>query len=159
MIDILKEHLEYDPLSTCVKFKTNSKVLNQDDNGYYRFKIKNKSYTIKAINLVWYLNKSGFDKNKYCLYFKDTDTQNLDINNIQILNIQEFKVLKEALQNIQSTLRLHKHKDDMYNYWLYYKQNGVVKKKLYRDFSIAEKNRRKKYLENLKIVFKYCNVT
>jgi uncharacterized protein YegP (UPF0339 family) len=155
----LKEYLEYNISDSRVRIKGTNKVLYRDESGYFRFKIKSKSYNIKAINLVWFLNNLELNKSTHCLYFKDTDPENLSINNISILSKQEYRNLKEALQNIQSVLKVQKHTKDMYTYWLYYKQNGTVKKKLYHDFSVAEKNRRKKYLENLKIVFKYCNVT
>lgn len=116
----------------------------------------NRKYTYKgAANLAWeFIN--GPIPEGYVLYFKNMDKEDLRANNLGIVTKDEYKKIKDALYNLQGSLKIIPDKKEVYTYKVKYKENGYNKIRSFQDCIAAKKFHKEVMLKSVRELGKYA---
>ena len=103
---------------------------------------KRKSTNRKAAMLAWeFINQKPWPKD-HCLLFKDLCPDNLSAFNITLIPKDQYQQIKDAVDNLNGTLRIQPDQREAYKYKVRYKIKGLTSYKYFWD--ITEANRFKK---------------
>lgn len=149
---------EYNPVTGEVHSKTKKTKLAADENSYVSvtdpvLKKKHKIQIGKLCYLLWFNEEPP---KGYKIFYKNLDKTDCRIENIGIISESNWKILKEAIKNIQGGIRLSPHPIDRWAHRLYWFENGIEKLRIIQDFGVAKRLELKLKLKYSKVVSKFC---
>jgi hypothetical protein len=131
-------------------------IFPDEDGRLYIPKSNSSSRTYrKPVVLAWeFINNKNLPDD-HVVYFKNLDEQDFSAYNLGILHKNEYKHLKDAIDNLNGTLKLIPNTKNPYGIILRYKQNGRVLYKNFDDVVTAKKAKRTMIIRATKFLSKY----
>ncbi|ASJ79272.1 HNH endonuclease [Curvibacter phage P26059A] len=133
---------------------TSRKILPDEDNKI-QTTIQGTRLSIKADRLAWFISTGKQPARFQVVFHKNLDWNDNRLNNLVLLQKNEYMQLQEAMKNISGALKLVPHPNDMFSYMLFYKHNGRMLREIVQDISIARRKFNKLQLKYVKIISKY----
>lgn len=161
-LDEILMHYTYNPKDGKVRVNKSSRILTvSEDSGSVSIYLP-VSKKVKKINLT---------KLCWCIFHAKTDLpagtkllhKNLNTNNNRMLNLalvpaEDFLAIKNAVDNLVSSLKMQQHPYDQYSYVVKYKEAGILKTEVVEDVVSAKKRFAELQLKYAKLAGKYCNL-
>lgn len=151
----LKEILTYHPATGFIYVNKSSRKLLPDEFGMVTVydgtaKVKRK---IKPDKLAWMLfHGKELDKDQRVLH-KNLDQEDNSAKNLVALPKEDYSKVLEALNNLESYLKVSLHPVDQYKYVVYYRDSGVDRKETFDGIETA----RERYEEIRKKLVVFVN--
>lgn len=130
--------------------------ISPDEDGYLIFHKSNKRYRLKASKVAYELGTATeLAKGLYILH------RNLDPNDYRLRNLLPLpkaiiKQVKEAQMNLEGSLKIHPHGNDLFCYKLLYREGGKEKSCVMQDIVLAKQKFVALQLKYAKLLNKYC---
>lgn len=114
-------------------------------------------YTHKgAGQLAWEFISGSPVPEVYVIYFKNLDNEDFTAGNIGIISKVDFKKVKDAMYNLQGSLKIIPDTREVYTYKVKYKEGGVNKIKCFQDCIAAKKFHKEVLLRSVRELGKYA---
>ena len=154
----LKELYSYNLLTGEVKnIKLNRGVYPDYDGFVMLFEPTTKKAHKYKLTKLCYTLATGIEcKKTDRVIQKDLDDSNFEFANLRLLSGEEYKRYNTALKNINGGICLQAHQFDMYNYRLYWYEDGKYKNRIVGDIVSAKREETKIKLKFSKILMEYC---
>lgn len=91
--------------------------------------------------------------------FKNFDKSDLRAFNLLLLPKEEYKSIKDAIDNLEGAVKTKPDKNNPYGIVLLYKKDGRLVQRLFNDVVTAKKQKRQVLLEATKLLSKYILTT
>jgi CRISPR/Cas system CMR-associated protein Cmr5 small subunit len=117
---------------------------------------------IKKMNLsklCWCMfhNKTDLPEGVKILH-KNLQTDDNRMQNLVLVKSEDYHIVKEAVENLVSFLKLNQHPYDQYSYVIKYREGSKIKTEVVLDVVSAKKRFAELQLKFAKIAGKYCTV-
>jgi hypothetical protein len=156
MIESLLEKFSYNPQTGEVVNKQTGKLLQPSWDGYavVQLPIGKKKLKFNKLCVMLFLKKEVSKGHK--ILHLNLDERDTKARNMRVLPSEEFKIVKEALDNLDGGIKLTTHPKDSYSYIVTWSDNSLKKNKVIQDYIVARRFMTRLKLKYSKILTKYC---
>lgn len=130
---------------------------NQDAVLKYTCNETSKQRSIKAIRAAWIILNNSEVPHGYVLYCKNLDESDLSAGNIALVDRPTWKTIREALHNLNTSLKMKPHSSAQGHYLVTWKEDGMIRRKVLQDVISAKRLHRKLLISFTKILGKYTS--
>jgi hypothetical protein len=133
------------------------RVLIPDEQGMLSVKdALTQKYTFKKASiLAWEFISGAPVPASHVVYFKNLNTKDYKGYNIACIPRSAYSSLRDAIDNLQGTLKLIPHSTEVYTYKVRHKHKGKTVLQSFHDVVDAQKFMRKVLIKSTKIMSKY----
>lgn len=127
-----------------------------DEDGYLIFHKSSKRYRFKASKVAYELGTASELAADQQLLHRNLDPDDYRLRNLLPLPRAVFKQVKEAHANLEGSLKLQPHGNDLFCYRLVYREGGKEKTCVMQDIVLAKQKFMALQLKFAKLLNRYC---
>lgn len=161
LAEILRTY-KYDPKTGKLQVVKSQRIVLQPEDSASVSIYLPKSKKVKKINLsklCWLIFNNTTEIPKgFKILHKNLNTSDNRALNLVLVPASEYATIRNAVDNLVSSLKMTTHPYDQYSYVLKYKDEGVLRTEVLHDVVPAKKRFAELQLRYAKIAGKYCNL-